>query len=121
MPTAVCGRSGWGRACAALAGCARRTPKPSSRPWPQPWTRSSHTALDVPMTTLLKVILRMRPDRILVGEVRGAEALDLLDAWNTGHEGGAATLHANSALAGLTRLKSLITRNEAAPSEIEPL
>lgn len=80
-----------------------------------------HTALDVPMTTLLKVILRMRPDRILVGEVRGAEALDLLDAWNTGHEGGAATLHANNALAGLTRLKSLITRNEAAPSEIEPL
>jgi type IV secretion system protein VirB11 len=80
-----------------------------------------HTALDVPMTTLLKVILRMRPDRILVGEVRGAEALDLLDAWNTGHEGGAATLHANSALAGLTRLKSLITRNEAAPSDIEPL
>jgi P-type conjugative transfer ATPase TrbB len=80
-----------------------------------------HTALDVPMTTLLKVILRMRPDRILVGEVRGAEALDLLDAWNTGHEGGAATLHANSALAGLTRLKSLISRNQAAPSEIEPL
>lgn len=80
-----------------------------------------HTALDVPMTKLLKVILRMRPDRILVGEVRGAEALDLLDAWNTGHEGGAATLHANSALAGLTRLKSLITRNEAAPSDIEPL
>jgi type IV secretion system protein VirB11 len=80
-----------------------------------------HTAIDVPMTTLLKVILRMRPDRILVGEVRGAEALDLLDAWNTGHEGGAATLHANNALAGLTRLKSLITRNEAAPSEIEPL
>jgi type IV secretion system protein VirB11 len=80
-----------------------------------------HTALDVPMTTLLKVILRMRPDRILVGEVRGAEALDLLDAWNTGHEGGAATLHANNALAGLTRLKSLITRNDAAPSDIEPL
>jgi type IV secretion system protein VirB11 len=80
-----------------------------------------HTALDVPMTTLLKVILRMRPDRILVGEVRGAEALDLLDAWNTGHEGGAATLHANNALAGLTRLKSLISRNEAAPSDIEPL
>ena len=73
------------------------------------------------MTTLLKTTLRMRPDRILVGEVRGAEALDLLDAWNTGHEGGAATLHANNAAAGLTRLKSLITRNESAPSEIEPL
>ncbi|MFT4059284.1 MAG: P-type conjugative transfer ATPase TrbB [Legionella sp.] len=80
-----------------------------------------HTTLDVTMTMLLKTTLRMRPDRILVGEVRGAEALDLLDAWNTGHEGGAATLHANSALAGLTRLKSLITRNPSAPAEIEPL
>ena len=80
-----------------------------------------HTTLEVPMTTLLKTTLRMRPDRILVGEVRGAEALDLLDAWNTGHEGGAATLHANNAAAGLARLKSLISRNESAPSEIEPL
>ena len=80
-----------------------------------------HTSLDVSMTALLKVILRMRPDRILVGEVRGAEALDLLDAWNTGHEGGAATLHANSPGAGLLRLKSLVTRNPAAPSEIEAL
>jgi type IV secretion system protein TrbB len=80
-----------------------------------------HTSLDVDMTTLLKTTLRMRPDRILVGEVRGAEALDLLDAWNTGHEGGAATLHANSALAGLSRLKSLVTRNKAAPADIEPL
>ncbi|MDB5597942.1 MAG: Conjugative transfer protein TrbB, partial [Hyphomicrobiales bacterium] len=41
--------------------------------------------------------------------------------WNTGHDGGAATLHANSSLAGLTRLKSLITRNPAAPANIEPL
>jgi P-type conjugative transfer ATPase TrbB len=80
-----------------------------------------HTTLEVPMTALLKVILRMRPDRILVGEVRGAEALDLLDAWNTGHEGGAATLHANTPYTALTRLKSLISRNEAAPWEIDPL
>ncbi|EJL9283258.1 P-type conjugative transfer ATPase TrbB [Salmonella enterica] len=80
-----------------------------------------HTSLDVSMTALLKTTLRMRPDRILVGEVRGAEALDLLDAWNTGHEGGAATLHANNATAGLARLRSLITRNPAAPAEIEPL
>lgn len=80
-----------------------------------------HTTLDVSMTMLLKTTLRMRPDRILVGEVRGAEALDLLDAWNTGHEGGVATLHANHSAAGLTRLKSLITRNAAAPSSIEPL
>ena len=80
-----------------------------------------HTALDVSMTQLLKTTLRMRPDRILVGEVRGPEALDLLDAWNTGHEGGAATLHANDALSGLARLKSLITRNQSAPSDIETL
>jgi P-type conjugative transfer ATPase TrbB len=80
-----------------------------------------HTSLDVSMTQLLKTTLRMRPDRILVGEVRGEEALDLLDAWNTGHEGGAATLHANDALSGLTRLKSLITRNKSAPSDIESL
>ena len=44
-----------------------------------------------------------------------------MDAWNTGHEGGVATLHANNAMAGLTRLKSLITRNAAAPTDIEPL
>lgn len=80
-----------------------------------------HTTLNVTMTDLLKTTLRMRPDRILVGEVRGGEALDLLDAWNTGHEGGAATLHANNAAAGLDRLKSLITRNPSAPAEIEPL
>jgi len=80
-----------------------------------------HTTIDVTMTDLLKTSLRMRPDRILVGEVRGAEALDLLDAWNTGHPGGAATLHANSAPEGLTRLKSLVSRNKSAPAEIEPL
>ncbi|MCB1985778.1 MAG: P-type conjugative transfer ATPase TrbB, partial [Nitrosomonas sp.] len=80
-----------------------------------------HTTLSVNMTQLLRTTLRMRPDRILVGEVRGAEALDLLDAWNTGHEGGAATLHANDALSGLTRLESLISRNNHAPAEIKPL
>ena len=80
-----------------------------------------HTSIEVSMTMLLKTTLRMRPDRILVGEVRGEEALDLLDAWNTGHPGGAATLHADSAQEGLVRLKSLVSRNKSAPSEIEPL
>lgn len=80
-----------------------------------------HTTLEVTMTMLLKTTLRMRPDRILVGEVRDHDALDLLDAWNTGHEGGVATLHANNSAAGLTRLKSLITRHPCAPTEIEPL
>lgn len=80
-----------------------------------------HTTPSVDMNQLLKVSLRMRPDRICVGEVRGAEALDLLDAWNTGHEGGVATLHANSADMGLQRLKSLISRNKYAPKEIDHL
>jgi type IV secretion system protein VirB11 len=80
-----------------------------------------HTTLEVTMTHLLRLILRMRPERILVGEVRGAEALDLLDSWSTGHPGGAATLHANSALSGLTRLNSLVTRNDAAPTDIDKL
>lgn len=73
------------------------------------------------MTDLLRATLRYRPDRILVGEVRGGEALDLLDAWNTGHPGGCATLHANDAYAGLNRLKSLITRNPQHPNDIEAL
>lgn len=80
-----------------------------------------HTSIDVNMTALLKTTLRMRPDRILVGEVRGPEALDLLMAWNTGHEGGAATLHANHARAGLDRLAMLISMHPDAPHPIEPL
>ena len=80
-----------------------------------------HTTLEVTMTHLLKTTLRMRPDRILVGEVRGPEALDLLMAWNTGHEGGVATLHANNAKAGLDRLSMLISMHPESPSPIEPL
>ena len=80
-----------------------------------------HTSLEVTMTMLLKTTLRMRPDRILVGEVRGPEGLDLLMAWNTGHEGGAATLHANNAKAGLDRLAMLISMHPDSPKPIEPL
>lgn len=79
------------------------------------------TSYEVGMTQLLRTSLRMRPDRILVGEVRGPEALDLLMAWNTGHEGGAATLHANDARAGLSRLAMLISMHRDAPRPIEPL
>ena len=57
---------------------------------------------------LVRSTLRLRPDRIIVGEVRGPEALDMLKAWNTGHPGGITTLHANSAQAGLYRLEQLI-------------
>lgn len=62
----------------------------------------------VTLADLVRSTLRLRPDRIIVGEVRGAEALDMLKAWNTGHPGGIATIHANSALGGLHRLEQLI-------------
>lgn len=80
-----------------------------------------HTSMEVSMTKLLKTTLRMRPDRILVGEVRGPEALDLLMAWNTGHPGGVATLHANNANGGLSRLELLISMNSDAPRLTQPL
>lgn len=66
------------------------------------------------MTRLLKSTMRLRPDRIVVGEVRDGAALALLKAWNTGHPGGISTIHADNAYAGLLRLESLI--QEAIPS-----
>ena len=60
------------------------------------------------MADLVRSTLRLRPDRIVVGEVRGGEALDMLKAWNTGHPGGIATVHANSAPAALHRLEQLV-------------
>lgn len=62
----------------------------------------------VSMADLVRSTLRLRPDRIIVGEVRGREALDMLKAWNTGHPGGIATVHANSALSALYRLEQLV-------------
>jgi type IV secretion system protein TrbB len=60
------------------------------------------------LADLVRSTLRLRPDRIIVGEVRGPEALDMLKAWNTGHPGGITTVHANSAAAGLNRLEQLV-------------
>jgi pilus assembly protein CpaF len=62
---------------------------------------------EVTVRDLLRNALRMRPDRIVIGEVRGPEALDLLTALNTGHEGALSTLHANSAADALNRLETL--------------
>ncbi len=62
----------------------------------------------VSLADLVRSTLRLRPDRVIVGEVRGAEALDMLKAWNTGHSGGIATVHANSARAALYRLEQLV-------------
>ena len=62
----------------------------------------------VSFADLVRSTLRLRPDRIIVGEVRGAEALDMLKAWNTGHPGGIATVHANSASSALYRIEQLV-------------
>ncbi|MFD1625476.1 P-type conjugative transfer ATPase TrbB [Azospirillum griseum] len=62
----------------------------------------------VSLSDLVRSALRLRPDRIPIGEVRGAEALDLLKAWGTGHPGGVGTIHAGSALGALRRLEQLI-------------
>ncbi len=64
---------------------------------------------EVTMRDLVKNCLRMRPERIIVGEVRGPEAFDLLQAMNTGHDGSMGTLHANSAREALSRVESMIT------------
>ena len=60
------------------------------------------------ITVLLKATMRLRPDRIIVGEVRGGEALGLLKAWNTGHPGGISTIHANGPQEGLIRIEQLV-------------
>jgi type IV secretion system protein VirB11 len=67
-----------------------------------------HTSEAADITRLVRATMRLRPDRIIIGEVRGAEALALLKAWLTGHPGGVTTIHANSAKAALTRLSSLV-------------
>ncbi len=67
----------------------------------------------IDMTMLVRTALRLRPDRLIIGEIRGDESVDLVQALNTGHDGSLATLHANSATDALARLASLVVR--AAP------
>ena len=69
---------------------------------------TKNTEPRVTMTDLLRMTLRLRPDRIIIGEVRGPEALAMLKAWNTGHPGGVATIHANSATEALQRIEDLV-------------
>lgn len=73
-----------------------------------PNTVQLHTGEAADLTRLVRTTMRLRPDRIIIGEVRGPEALALLKAWNTGHPGGLTTVHANSALAALLRLEALV-------------
>jgi len=74
-----------------------------------------HTSYNVDQLRLLQITMRLRPDRICLGEVRGPEALALLKAWNTGHPGGVCTVHANDARAGLIRMEQLIAEATPAP------
>ena len=73
------------------------------------------TGPNVTLAQLVKSALRTSPNRIVVGEVRGSEALDLLDAWATGHPGGVATVHASSAEGALLRLDRLAQRANVPP------
>ena len=73
------------------------------------------TTETVTMGRLVKTAMRYRPDRILVGEVRGGEALELLKSWNTGHPGGITTLHANNAPAALLRMEQLVSEVSISP------
>jgi type IV secretion system protein VirB11 len=75
-------------------------------------TAANHIQLrttdEIDLTRLVRATMRLRPDRIVIGEIRGREALALLKAWNTGHPGGVTTVHANSAGAALSRIDQLI-------------
>jgi type IV secretion system protein VirB11 len=75
------------------------------------------TADNTDMTRLLRATMRLRPDHIVVGEVRDGSALALLKAWNTGHPGGAGTVHANHALAALIRIEQLIEEVSTKPQQ----
>ena len=77
----------------------------------RPATADGVPAVD--MAALVRTALRLRPDRLVVGEVRGAEAIDLVQAFNTGHDGSLTTLHANSPADALARLESLVVQSGA--------
>jgi type IV secretion system protein TrbB len=74
-----------------------------------------HTTSTIDLRRLVRTALRLQLDRICVGEVRGAEALDLLKAWNLGARGGIATIHANDARSALIRLSSLVQEANVPP------
>ena len=71
---------------------------------------------EVTIRDLLKASLRMRPDRIIVGEIRGAEAIDMLQAMNTGHDGSLSTGHSNSAKDMISRLETMVLMGMDMPS-----
>ena len=80
-------------------------------------TSTASSSTEISIRALIKSSLRMRPDRIIVGEVRGPEALDMLQAMNTGHEGSLSTGHANSTQDMLSRLETMILSDSDFPLE----
>jgi type IV secretion system protein VirB11 len=86
-------------------------------------TTVMQTTDTVSMTQLIRTALRLFPDRILVGEVRGPEALDMIDAWNTGHPGGMCSIHSNIAhpQSALMRLEGLLSRSRDCPANPQRL
>ncbi|RSC21442.1 P-type conjugative transfer ATPase TrbB [Agrobacterium sp. FDAARGOS_525] len=78
---------------------------------------SLHTSDTVDMARLLKSTMRLRPDRIIVGEARDGAALTLLKAWNTGHPGGVTTIHSNTAMSALRRLEQLTAEASQQPMQ----
>ncbi|MGF9566845.1 P-type conjugative transfer ATPase TrbB [Neorhizobium sp. BT27B] len=78
---------------------------------------SLHTSDGIDMSRLLKSTMRLRPDRIIVGEVRDGAALTLLKAWNTGHPGGLCTVHSNTAKSALQRLEQLTAEASQQPMQ----
>lgn len=75
----------------------------------------TRTSDEVTMQDLLKSMMRFRPDRICVGEVRGIEVYSMLMAWNTGHSGGITTIHANNARAGIKRIEQILSLHKYDP------
>lgn len=76
-----------------------------------------HSSDTIDMARLLKSTMRLRPDRIIVGEVRDGAALTLLKAWNTGHPGGVTTIHSNTAMSALRRLEQLTAEASQQPMQ----
>lgn len=83
------------------------------------WDRVNlYTSVHADMDLLLKAVLRLDPDRIFVGEVRDGDAYTLIQTWNTGHPGGAVTIHANDCASGIIRLVDLIKTHPKAPENV---
>ena len=128
----ICGQTGCGKTSfinSLLGEISAMTPScrivciedtPELKPWGDNVV-NLYTSGKTTMSDLLKASLRLSPDRIVIGEGRSVEALDMVDALSTGHSGGLASLHAGTVEQCLERLKLMISRNSCAPENIDAL